>query len=171
MNKQHKIGITIAYIIALAISLVGFAYLQEITNNQNPNQQTPPPDQNEKPNNDVGIINVRIIKFEWTSYWVKGPVPGDVRFRHFNTTIQNSGNMEVNGLIVEVKIIANNSELQTWTHILYGTLDGLLHGGESRELIGRVTIGLDVLEQASGERTDKILVILDDSVLDELTLP
>ena len=72
---------------------------------------------------------------------------------------------------MEVKIIANISELQTWTHILYGTLDGLLYGGESRELIGRVTIGLDVLEQASGERTDKILVILDDSVLDELALP
>lgn len=127
---------------------------------------SPTPDQNEKP-----IYDVRIIEFEWTSDWVKGPVPGDWRFRNFITPIQNFGDIDVDGLTVEVRIIANNSELETGTAILYGTLEGVLYGGESRELIGRVNIVLDELEQASGEWSNKIIVMLDDLVLYELSIP
>ena len=172
MNELYKIGITIALIIALVISLIGYVYLQKEANNQPPDQKnptptpTPTPDQNEKP-----IYDVKIIEFKWTSEWAKGPVPGDWRFRHFNATIQNFGNDEVDGLTIEVKIIANNTELQTTTHILYETLDGVLYVGESRELIGRVTIGLDILEQTSEDRTAKILAILTDLVLDDLVIP
>ena len=127
---------------------------------------TPTPDQNEKP-----IYDVRIIEFKWTSDWVKGPVPGDWRFRNFITTIQNFVDIDVYGLTVEARIIANNSELVTATAILYGTLEGVLYGGESRELVGRVNIVLDELEQASGEWSNKIFVMLDDLVLYELAIP
>ena len=182
MNDQYKIGIILTLIATLVISLIVYVYIQEEANNLNPDQPTPTPtinptpspsntptptpDQNEKP-----IFDVKIIEFKWTSEWAKGPVPGDWRFRHFNATIQNFGNDEVDGLTIEVKIIANNTELQTTTHILYETLDGALNKGESRELIGRVTIGLDILEQTSGDRTAKILVFLTGSVLDDLAIP
>ena len=169
MDEHHKIGLIIALIIVLGISLIGFVYLKEITNNQNPDQPTPTPTLTPTP--DQNEYDVRIVEFEWTSDWVRGPVPGDWRFRNFITTIQNFEDIDVDGLTVEVKIVANNSELQTATAILYDTLEGVLYVGESRDLIGRVNIELDELEKASGEWNNKIIVMLDDLVLYELAIP
>lgn len=169
MDEYHKIGLIIALIIVLIISLIGFVYLQEITNNHNPEQPKPTPTPTPTP--DLNEYDVRITEFEWTSDWVRGPVPGDWRFRNFITTIQNFGDIEADGLTIEVKIIANNTELQTGTAILYDTLDGVLYEGESRDLIGRVSIMLDELVQARGEWSNKIIIILDDLVLYELAIP
>jgi len=169
MDEHHKIGLIIALIIVLGIPLIGFVYLKEITNNQNPDQPTPTPTLTPTP--DQNEYDVRIVEFEWTSDWVRGPVPGDWRFRNFITTIQNFEDIDVDGLTVEVKIVANNSELQTATAILYDTLEGVLYVGESRDLIGRVNIELDELEKASGEWNNKIIVMLDDLVLYELAIP
>ena len=43
MYENHKIGLIIAVIIVLVISLIGFVYLLEITNIQNPDKPTSTP--------------------------------------------------------------------------------------------------------------------------------
>jgi hypothetical protein len=123
---------------------------------------------------------VKIAEFKWTSNWENGPV-GLACGRSFNVTLHNLGTRDIEGLTVEVKLLANNSEIWAETGFYglgiigqtaeFGSFDGQLRAGEIRELRGAVTTRWDILDQASGERTDKIMVMLDDIVLDELSLP
>jgi hypothetical protein len=116
--------------------------------------------------------DVKITDFKWTSNWGPGPV-GVSWGGSFNVTLHNMGNMDVEGLVVEVKQLANNSELgsETYfdgynTNVTFG-----LHAGEIRELEGTFLTSLVVLDKVQGELTYKVVCMLNSTILDELTLP
>jgi hypothetical protein len=116
--------------------------------------------------------DVKIADFKWTSDWGPGPV-GVMWGGSFNVTLHNMGNMDIEGLTVEVKQLANNSDVRSETYF-----DGFntnvtfgLHAGEIRELDGTFMTSLDVLDKAQGELTYKVVCMLNSTILDELTLP
>jgi hypothetical protein len=116
--------------------------------------------------------DVKIADFKWTSNWGPGPV-GVSWGGSFNVTLHNMGNMDIEGLTVEVKQLANNSDVRSETYF-----DGFntnvtfgLHAGEIRELEGTFMTSLDVLDKAQGELTYKVVCMLNSTILDELTLP
>jgi hypothetical protein len=116
--------------------------------------------------------DVKIADFKWTSNW--GPRPVGVSWGgSFNVTLHNMGNMDIEGLTVEVKQLANNSDVRSETYF-----DGFntnvtfgLHAGEIRELEGTFMTSLGVLDKAQGELTYKVVCMLNSTILDELTLP
>lgn len=124
----------------------------------------------------------KITKFEWTSNWGPGPV-GVMWGRSFNITLQNIGNRNIEGLTVDIKLLANNTEISAETGLYgpgvigytaeYNGFDGKLNAGEIREIRGDFTTGLSQLDQARdwGDKTFKVRVMLDDIILDELSLP
>ena len=116
--------------------------------------------------------DVKITDFKWTSNWGSGPV-GLMWGGSFNVTLHNLGNMDVEGLTVEVKLLANNSEIgsETYfdgynTNVTFG-----LHAGAIREFDGVFMSSLDELDKAQGERTFRVICMLNSTILDELTLP
>jgi len=116
--------------------------------------------------------DVKIADFKWTSNWGPGPV-GVMWGGSFNVTLHNMGNMDIEGLAVEVKQLANDSDVRSETYF-----DGFntnvtfgLHAGEIRELEGTFMTSLDELDKAQGELTYKVVCILNSTILDELTLP
>jgi hypothetical protein len=159
--KKAALAIFLVSIIVVAIAIL---LILSQTANQTENQ----------------TYDVKIAEFKWTSDWGSGPV-GLMWGRSFNVTLHNLGTRDIEGLTVEVKLLANNSEIWAETGFYgpgiigqtaeFGSFDGELHGGEIKELRGAVTTRLDILDQASGERTDKIMVMLEDIVLGELPLP
>ena len=116
--------------------------------------------------------DVKIADFKWTSNWGPGPV-GVMWGGSFNVTLHNMGNMDIEGLAVEVKQLANDSDVRSETYF-----DGFntnvtfgLHAGEIRELEGTFMTSLDKLDKAQGELTYKVTWMLNSTILDELTLP
>ena len=116
--------------------------------------------------------DVKIADFKWTSNWGPGPV-GVMWGGSFNVTLHNMGNMDIEGLAVEVKQLANDSDVRSETYF-----DGFntnvtfgLHAGEIRELEGTFMTSLDKLDKAQGELTYKVVCMLNSTILDELTLP
>ena len=116
--------------------------------------------------------DVKIADFKWTSNWGPGPV-GVMWGGSFNVTLHNMGNMDIEGLAVEVKQLANDSDVRSETYF-----DGFntnvtfgLHAGEIRELEGTFMTSLDELDKAQGELTYKVVCMLNSTILDELTLP
>ena len=116
--------------------------------------------------------DVKIADFKWTSNWGPGPV-GVMWGGSFNVTLHNMGNMDIEGLAVEVKQLANDSDVRSETYF-----DGFntnvtfgLHAGEISELEGTFMTSLDELDKAQGELTYKVVCILNSTILDELTLP
>ena len=122
---------------------------------------------------------IRITQFTWTSNWGTGPV-GLLWGRSFNVTLHNAGTMGAEGLAVEVKLLANNTQIwsETWFNVqgtggqtearLNFTFE--LNPGEVRELQGSFVTKLDELSEAQGERSFLVEVSLDDTVVDELQL-
>jgi hypothetical protein len=91
----------------------------------------------------------------------------------FNVTLHNLGNMDIEGLTVEVKLLANNSEIRSETYfdgyntnVTFG-----LRAGKIREFDGVFMSSLDELDKAQGERTYRVICMLNSTILDELTLP
>jgi hypothetical protein len=116
--------------------------------------------------------DVKIADFKWTSNWGPGPV-GVMSGGSFNVTLHNMGNMDIEGLVVEVKQLANNSDVRSETYF-----DGFntnvtfgLHAGEIRELDGTFMTSLDELDKAQGGLTYNVVCILNSTILDELMLP
>ena len=116
--------------------------------------------------------DVKIADFKWTSNWGPGPV-GVMWGGSFNVTLHNMGNMDIEGLAVEVKQLANDSDVRSETYF-----DGFntnvtfgLHAGEISELEGTFMTSLDELDKAQGELTYKVVCMLNSTILDELTLP
>ena len=116
--------------------------------------------------------DVKIADFKWTSNWGPGPV-GVMWGGSFNVTLHNMGNMDIEGLAVEVKQLANDSDVRSETYF-----DGFntnvtfgLHAGEISELEGTFMTSLDKLDKAQGELTYKVTWMLNSTILDELTLP
>jgi hypothetical protein len=126
--------------------------------------------------------DVKIADFKWTSSWGFGAV-GVLWSRSFNITLQNRGNRDAEGLSVDIKLLANNTEISAMTGLYgpgiigytaeYNGFDGKLNASETRELRGDFTTGLDKLEQARdwGEKTFTVRVMMNDTILDELLLP
>ena len=126
--------------------------------------------------------DVKIADFKWTSNWGPGPV-GVLWGRSFNITLQNMGNRDVEGLSVDIKLLANNTEISSMTGLYgpgiigytaeYNGFDGKLNASETRELRGGFMTGLDKLEQARdwGEKSFTVRVMMSDTILDELKLP
>jgi hypothetical protein len=124
----------------------------------------------------------KIAKFEWTSNWGPGPV-GVMWGRGFNITLQNIGDRNIEGLSVDIKLLANNTAIFSETGLYgpgvigytaqYNGFDGKLNAGETREIRGGFTTGLDKLDQIRdwGDKTFKVRVMLDNIILDELSLP
>ena len=91
-------------------------------------------------------------------------------------------NRDIEGLSVEVKLLANNTEISAESG-LYGPgiigytepneYDGRLNASEIRELREYFMTSLDKLEQSQdwGEKVFKVRVMMNDTILDELTLP
>ena len=126
--------------------------------------------------------DVKIADFKWTSNWGSGGV-GLLWGRSFNITLQNMENRDIEGLSVDVKLLANNTEILGEAEI-YGSeiigytanidyYDGRLNASEIRELRGYFETSLDKLEQAQdwGEKSFKVRVMMNDTILEELTLP
>jgi hypothetical protein len=116
--------------------------------------------------------DVKITDFKWTSNWEKGPV-GLMWGGPFKVTLHNLGNMDIEGLTVEVKLLANNSEIGSETffdgynaNVTFG-----LHAGEIREFEGVFMSALDELAEAQGEQAFRVICMLNSTILDELTLP
>ncbi len=127
-------------------------------------------------------FDIKIVDFKWTSNWGSGGV-GLLWGRSFNITLQNMENRDIEGLSVEVKLLANDTEIPGKAEI-YGPeiigytanieyYDGRLNASEIRELNGYFETSLDKLEQAQdwGEKSFKVRVMMNDTILDELTLP
>ena len=126
--------------------------------------------------------DVKIVDFKWTSSWGSGPV-GVMWGRSFNITLQNMENRGIEGLSVDIKLLANNTEISARTGLYgpgvigytaeYNGYDGKLNASETRELRGDFTTGLDKLEQAQdwGEKSFKVRVMMNDTILDEMPLP
>lgn len=128
--------------------------------------------------------DVKIAGFKWTSNWGPGPV-GVLWGRSFNITLQNMGNREAEGLYVDIKIIANGTELWSETGLYgpgiigytakYNGYDGKLNASETRELRGGFMSSLDILDKAhvwdGGQNAFAIRVIMNYTILDELLLP
>lgn len=93
------------------------------------------------------------------------------------------GNKDVKELSVDIKLLANNTEIWSETG-LYGSgiigytaeypngFDGKLNASETGELRGGFMTGLDKLEQAQdwGEKSFKVRVMMNNTILDELLL-
>ena len=116
--------------------------------------------------------DVKIADFKWTSNWGPGPV-GVMWGGSFNVTLHNMGNMDIEGLAVEVKQLANDSDVRSETYF-----DGFntnvtfgLHAGAIREFDGVFMSTLDKLTKAQGEQTFRVICMLNSTILDELTLP
>jgi hypothetical protein len=170
-----------ALIAVLLISVISIAVAIPLLLSHAQNQIS---DQNE--NDDVKETEsdgVKIAEFEWTSHW--GPGAGGLQWgRAFNITLQNLGNSAVEGLSVDVKLLVNNTELLSWTG-LYGPgiigytaeypngFDGKLNASETRELRGDFITRLDILDEARdwGEKAFSVRVMMNDTIMDELTLP
>lgn len=123
--------------------------------------------------------DVKITEFKWTSNWEKGPV-GLMWGGPFNITLHNLGTMDVKDVKIEVKYLANNSEIPSETlyeiaidgHVEYYTnVTFSLHAGEIREFEGVFMTTLDKATKAQGERTFRVNCMLNSTILDELTLP
>jgi hypothetical protein len=126
--------------------------------------------------------DVKIADFKWTSNWGSGPV-GVLWGRSFNITLRNMGNRDVEGLSVDMKLLANNTEISATTGLYgpgiigytaeYNGFDGKLNASETRELRGAFMTGLDKLAQAQdwGEKSFKVRVMMNDTILDEMPLP
>jgi hypothetical protein len=101
--------------------------------------------------------------------------------RGFNITLQNMGNMDVEGISVDIKLLANNTTeiwSETWYELIGPTaipdgFDGKLNASEIRELRGEFLTGLDKLEEARdwGPKTYLVTVMVNSTVSDELLLP
>jgi hypothetical protein len=112
--------------------------------------------------------DVKITEFKWTSNWGSGPV-GLLLGRRFNVTLHNLGTMDIKGVKVEVKLLANNSEV--WSETWFDEIAIGLHAGEVREFHGGFMTKLDELDKAQGEITFRVISMLNSTILDELTLP
>jgi len=123
---------------------------------------------------------VKIADFEWTSSWGAGPV-GVMWGGSFNITLQNMGAKAIEGLSVDIKLLANNTEIPAETGLYgpgiigytaqYNGFDGKLNASETRELRGSFMTGLDKLDRAEGDKTFAVKVMMNGTVLDELPLP
>jgi hypothetical protein len=145
-------------------------------------EQTPGGETENNPPNENQTCNVRIADFKWTSKLEFGPVFPRMG-RGFNITLQNMGNMDVEGISVDIKLLANNTEIWSETGLYgpgiigstakYNGFDGKLNASEIRELRGEFLTGLDKLEEARdwGPKTYLVTVMMNNTVSDELTLP
>ena len=125
---------------------------------------------------------VKITDFKWRSKW--GPAGGGINWgRGFNITLQNMENRNIQGLSVEVKLLANNTEISATTGLYgpeiigytaeYNGYDGKLNANETRELRGYFMSSLDKLEPVWDleDKCFKVRVMIAGIILDELTLP
>ena len=123
--------------------------------------------------------DVRITEFNWTGTWGFGPA-GTLYGHGFNITLHNLGTTDIDGVKVEVKLFANDSELwsQTWFDMLDddGQVKSLinatfrLNAGEIRVFDGTFMRRMEFPEP-QGEVAFKVICMLNSTVLDELTLP
>jgi hypothetical protein len=132
--------------------------------------------------NDDQKFDVNIAEFEWTSNWGPGAV-GFMRGKSFNITLQNMENRNIQGLSVDVILLANNTEILAFTGLYgpgiigyaaeYNGYDGKLNANETREIRGDFTIGLDKLDAIRDleDKCFKVRVMIAGIILDELTLP
>jgi len=126
------------------------------------------------------IAHVKIADFKWTSDWGPGTV-GILWCRSFNITLNNIGNQDLEGIKVEVKFLANNTELwtSTWFHERgtsvkspdYPNMTFELKAGEICELLGTFYTKLTELDKTQGEKTLMFEVISNGTTLDDLSLP
>ena len=128
--------------------------------------------------------DVKITDFKWTSNWGTGPV-GLLFGRSFNITLQNMGNRAVEGLSVDIKLLANGTEIWSETGLYgpgiigytaeYNGFDGKLNASETRELRGDFMSRLDILDEAhvwnGGQKAYSVRVMMNDTVINELMLP
>ena len=121
---------------------------------------------------------VEIMDFKWTSGWQN---PGGLEMiKLFNITIHSLETEDMEGLMVQVKLFANDREIQTTTEFFgpgiigdgaeVGSFDGLLGAEEVRELRGIVSTSLDELPSSVPVET-VAKVMLGDVVFDEVTVP
>ena len=165
--KRRTLAIILIAIIALALAawLIG--------------NQTADQTENHISNAENHMPKVRIVDFKWTSDWHHGAVFPQWA-RGFNITLQNMGNMDIEGISVDIKLLANNTteiwsetELYDSREIGYTPFDGKLNASEIRELRGSFVSSLTDLEQARdwGEKTYLVRVMVNSTVSDELMLP
>jgi len=142
-------------------------------------EQAPDGETENNPPNENQPCNVTIVDFKWTSDWHHGAAFPQWA-RGFNITLQNMGNMDVEGISVDIKLLANNTteiwsetELYDSREIGYTPFDGKLNASEIRELRGAFVSSLTDLEQARdwGEKTYLVRVMVNSTVSDEFTLP
>jgi len=115
------------------------------------------------------IINIEIVDFEWTGFLGFGPV-GTLYGSGFNVTLQNLGNTDVEGIIIEVKEFVNDTEL--WSETWFDGQDYAfrLNASEIRVFDGAFMRRME-LNEPEGEQVFKVICMSNSTVLDELVLP
>ena len=116
------------------------------------------------------IFNVEIADFNWTSDWAFGPV-GTSFGRRFAVTLRNLENRNIEGLNLEVKLLADNIAIWSQTWLRYSpTVTFDLSAGEIHEFEGAFMTNIQELD-AQGEKMFMVRVNLGDATLDWLQLP
>jgi len=170
VNVRKSIALLLLLVILTAASIIVF--LAQVNSDTAPNGDNLPNGANES-------HGIEITDFKWTSGWQN---PGGLEMiKLFNITIHSLETKDTEGLGVQVKLFANDNELQTETQFfgpgiigqsaVHGSFDGLLGAGEVRELRGIVITSLDELPNDFDAVVIEAKVMLGDVVLDELTAP
>jgi hypothetical protein len=128
--------------------------------------------QTEKPSTENKGVDVNITDFYLVGDW--GVVGGLAFDLPFNLTVKNNGQTDVSGLVLRVKMFANNSEVQVGNYFFdtyeNGTITEPLRAGEIKEYNGTMLSDLSHLGTLWKENYSysyKAVIILNNSTLDE----
>ena len=118
------------------------------------------------------IIDIDIVDFKWTGFLGFGPV-GTLYGVGFNVTLHNLGNTDIEGITIEVKEFANDTEI--WSETWFDVVDGQvpifrLNTSEIREFDGAFMRNMG-LNEPEEEQVFKVICMSNSTILDELLLP
>ena len=118
------------------------------------------------------IIDIDIVDFKWTGFLGFGPV-GTLYGVGFNVTLHNLGNTDIEGITIEVKEFANDTEI--WSETWFDAVDGQdptfrLNASEIRVFDGTFMRSMG-LNEPEGEQVFKVICMSNSTILDELVLP
>lgn len=118
------------------------------------------------------IIDIEIVDFKWTGFLGFGPV-GTLYGVGFNVTLHNLGNTDIEGITIEVKEFANDTEI--WSETWFDAVDGQdptfrLNASEIHVFDGSLMRSM-ALNEPEGEQVFKVICMSNSTILDELLLP
>lgn len=105
---------------------------------------------------------IRIINFSLIDGWY--PVGGAECVHRFNLTVENYGQINVNGLVLKVKMFENGTDAKVWNS--FNADMSPLGASETRVYSGYMTSDISVFD-SNIIQTYEAVVMLNNSTLDE----